>query len=135
MEKIRKHSHKRDAILKCIRQTDTHPTADWIYAQLKPTIPELSLGTVYRNLAMFRQQGDIVSVGVVNGLERFDGNTKPHVHFLCMDCGAVLDIPSLEVPESLCAKAAQSTGGDVVSCSLSFTGHCHDCLRKAHGAH
>ena len=54
MPAVRKHSRKRDAILECLRCTTSHPTAEWIYTQLKPTIPDLSLATVYRNLAMFK---------------------------------------------------------------------------------
>ena len=60
----RKHSRKRDAILECLRCTTSHPTAEWVYTQLKPTIPDLSLATVYRNLAMFKDEGTLVSVGV-----------------------------------------------------------------------
>ena len=56
MERVRKRSKKRDAILACIRETDTHPSAEWIYTRLKPQIPDLSLGTVYRNLSMFREE-------------------------------------------------------------------------------
>ena len=52
----KKHSKKRDAILECVRSTTAHPSAEWIYAQLKPQIPDLSLGTVYRNLAAFKQE-------------------------------------------------------------------------------
>ena len=65
----RKHSKKRDAIYECVRSTKTHPSAEWVYSRLKPEIPDLSLGTVYRNLAMFKQEGDIISVGTVGGLE------------------------------------------------------------------
>src|SRR5699024_11189371 len=54
MESTRKHSRKRDAILDCMRSTTCHPTAEWVYQQLKPVFPDLSLGTVYRNLAMFK---------------------------------------------------------------------------------
>ncbi len=61
---VRKHSRKRDAILECLRCTTSHPTAEWVYNQLKPTIPDLSLATVYRNLAIFKAEGTIDSVGV-----------------------------------------------------------------------
>ena len=77
MSIARKHSRKRDAILECLRCTTSHPTAEWVYTQLKPTIPDLSLATVYRNLAMFKDEGTIDSVGVYNGLERFDFRTDP----------------------------------------------------------
>ena len=81
-----RYSKKREAILNAIRSTTCHPSAEWIYQTLKPTHPDLSLGTVYRNLVFFQQQGQVQSVGVVNGQERFDGNTAPHSHFVCTNC-------------------------------------------------
>ena len=127
MEKTTKHFRKRDAILTCLRETDAHPSADWVYARLKPQIPDLSIGTVYRNLSLFKEQGLIVSMGTVNGVERFDGNVNPHVHFICTSCGKVEDLPQMEVPQALCSTAASQTGGKVNSCQLTFTGSCSDC--------
>jgi Fur family peroxide stress response transcriptional regulator len=89
----RKHSRKREAILEAIQSTACHPTAQWVYEKLKPRIPDLSLGTVYRNISLFRQEGRLISVGVVNGEERFDGITVPHPHCVCERCGKVLDLP------------------------------------------
>ena len=123
-----KHFRKRDAILSCIKQTHVHPSADWVYAQLKPQIPDLSIGTVYRNLALFKEQGSIVSLGTVQGVERFDGNTEPHVHFICTGCGRVDDLPQMEVPQALCCQAGSQTGGRVECCQLTFTGRCSQCL-------
>jgi Fur family peroxide stress response transcriptional regulator len=89
----RKHSVKRDAILRTIRSTASHPGAQWVYDRLKPSIPGLSLGTVYRNIKMFREEGSIISVGVVDGEERFDGRVNPHPHLVCCCCGSVADLP------------------------------------------
>lgn len=125
-----KQFRKRNAILQYLRSTDVHPSAEMVFAQLKPQIPDLSLGTVYRNLAMFRQQGTIASVGTVNGVERFDGNINPHVHFICTDCSAVLDMPQLQVPVALTETAECQLGAKVDICQLSFTGRCADCLQK-----
>ena len=130
MERTAKHFRKRDAILTCLRETDTHPSADWVYAQLKPQIPDLSLGTVYRNLNLFKDQGVIVSLGTVKGVERFDGNTSPHVHFICGGCGCVLDLEGIAVPNELQAAVAQATGGEVSGCQLTFTGSCMDCRKE-----
>ena len=91
MATAKKFSRKREAILTCLHGTTCHPTAEWVYQQLKPQFPDLSLGTVYRNLAAFKAEGVIDSVGVVNGLERYDGNTIPHAHIVCESCGALLD--------------------------------------------
>ncbi|MDR0377211.1 MAG: transcriptional repressor [Spirochaetaceae bacterium] len=89
----RKHSKKRDAVLKAIRSTQSHPGAQWIYDTLKPVIPSLSLGTVYRNINVFLEEGSVVSVGVVGGEERFDGRVSPHPHLICCRCGKIVDLP------------------------------------------
>ena len=123
-----KHFRKRDAILSFLRETDLHPSAEMVYAELKPRIPDLSLGTVYRNLKLFQQQGMVSSIATVHGVERFDANTAPHVHFICDGCDAVIDLHELSTPQSLCSEAENSIGCSVGSCQLSFTGECRSCL-------
>ncbi len=127
MERTAKHFKKRDAILSCLRSTEIHPSADWIYETVKKEIPDISLATVYRNLNLFKEQGLIQSLGTVQGVERFDGNTAPHVHYICTGCGRVLDLPGLSVPEELNNAAARESGGRVTSCQLSFAGICGRC--------
>ena len=129
MERTNKHFRKRDAILNCVRSTDAHPSADWVFEHVKEQVPDISLATVYRNLALFKDQGLITSLGTVKGVERFDGNTDPHVHFICTQCGAVMDLPQISVPEELNSAVAQSSGGRVDNCQLSFTGICGDCRK------
>ena len=129
MEHATKHFRKRDAILTCLRQTDTHPSAEWVYNRLKPEYPDLSLGTVYRNLTLFKEQGLITSVGTVGGVERFDGNTAPHVHFVCNECGAVTDLHRIEIPQGLTREAESTTGCQVSSCQLTFNGTCATCQK------
>ena len=123
-----KNFRKRNAIYECLMASKAHPSAETIYTQLKPTIPDLSLGTVYRNLHLFKEQGQAISVATVNGVERFDGNTDPHVHFICTGCGRVDDLPEMEVPKAFCSEAASQTGGQVDCCQLTFTGRCSQCL-------
>ena len=127
METTTKQFRKRNAILAYLRETKEHPSAEMVFNHLKPEIPDLSLGTVYRNLAMFKERGEIISLGAVNGVERFDGNTEPHVHFICTQCGAVQDLPEISVPEELNSAVARSSGGRVDNCQLSFTGICGEC--------
>ncbi|MDR2103168.1 MAG: transcriptional repressor [Treponema sp.] len=107
----RKKSKKRDAILRIIRSTVSHPGAQWIYDQLKPSIPDLSLGTVYRNIHLFREEGKVSSLGVVQGEERFDGRVSPHPHLICCRCGKVLDLPC-PPPESLKAFTSLPPGAE-----------------------
>jgi len=128
MEPSTKQFRKRNAILAYLRMTNAHPSAETIFTDLKAQIPDLSMGTVYRNLNLFKQQGLVNSVATVNGVERFDGNTDSHVHFICAGCNAVLDLMDLQIPETLQEAAAQCSGGRVDECQLSFNGLCRECL-------
>ena len=130
MEPRTKHFKKREAILECLRSTDSHPTAEWVHAQLREAYPDISLGTVYRNLAMFKDQGLIVSLGTVNGVERFDANTEPHLHFICNGGHRADELPEMEIPAALCGAADRYSGGHAEICHLSFTGTCRECLTK-----
>ena len=130
MELSTKQFRKRNAILECLRNTHAHPSAEALFQMLQKEHPDISLATVYRNLTLFKQQGMIQSLGTVNGIERFDGNTQPHVHFICGSCESVLDLPELDPPESLRSAAAKATGGEVSGCQLIFTGTCQDCLSQ-----
>ena len=125
-----KHFRKRDAILDCLRQTKAHPSAEMLFTHLKPQIPDLAMGTVYRNLTLFRKEGLVSSVATVNGVERFDANTTPHVHFICTHCDAVIDLDEMQVPATLSSAAENCCGGQVSGCQLSFTGICRECQKE-----
>ena len=130
MELSIKQFRKRNAILECLKNTHAHPSAETLFQMLQEEHPDISLATVYRNLTLFKNQGVIQSLGTVNGIERFDANTAPHVHFICGCCDSVLDLPELDPPESLCSAAAKATGGQVTGCQLIFTGTCQNCLSQ-----
>ena len=130
MDKTVKQFRKRNAILAYLRETTEHPSAEMVYNHLKPEYPDLSLGTVYRNLAKFKEDGEIMSIGAVNGVERFDGNTMPHVHFVCTNCEAVADLPRIQVPELLNQEVTKQTGGHIDMCQLTFVGQCGQCANK-----
>ena len=130
MEVATKQFRKRNAILNYLRGVTNHPSAETVFTELKQEIPDLSMGTVYRNLNLFKQQGLAVIVATVKGVERFDGNTDPHVHFICTECDAVIDLMDMEVPESLKEIAQNCCGGSVTDCQLTFTGLCKTCNQK-----
>ena len=83
-------------------------------------------GSVARHFNLFQQEGKLISVGVVNGLERFDACTVPHAHFICTHCGAVIDVDTVDPPEHL---IAQVECGAVRECTLTFSGICNSCIR------
>ena len=130
LEVVRKNSRKRDAILEVIRSTTEHPNAEWIYSKVKPLYPELSFATVYRNIKVFVENGEIICVGTVNGQERYDGTTRPHIHFICNSCGRVMDVGLDGKEETLYARLENELGIKVLSHNLSFSGLCAECLEK-----
>ena len=130
MERITRHSKKREAILAAIRSTTCHPSAEWVHQTLKAEHPDLSLGTVYRNLVFFREQGMIQSVGVVNGQERFDGSVEPHSHFVCRCCGDVQDLHQIRLDPDLDGQASRLYGLTVDRHELTFYGTCQNCMQK-----
>lgn len=126
MDVKRKNSKKRTAILEALAAVTEHPTAEMLYNSLKPHYPELSLGTVYRNLSVLEQEGLVVSVAHVDGQERYDARTSPHAHFVCKRCFRVLD---LDVPDfvspmfpELAAQGIKPEGFE-----LKLSGLCSDC--------
>ena len=125
-----KQFRKRNAILACLQGTTSHPSAEMVYEMLQKEHPDISLATVYRNLARFKSQGLVCSVATVRGVERFDAMTHPHVHFICSSCDPLIDRPQMEIPESLSAEAEASSGCRVQNCRLTFTGLCGKCASK-----
>ncbi len=117
-----KNFRKRNSILEYLQGTTVHPSAERIYLDLKESIPDLSMGTVYRNLKLFQQQGLVSCVATVSGVERFDGCTQPHVHFVCSSCEAVVDVMDMPIPE------LSTRVGRVEGCQLCYSGICQNCL-------
>lgn len=134
MEHKEHFSRKRTAILETLQSTTCHPTADWVYQQLKPQYPDLSLGTVYRNLNRFCRTGQAVSLGVMGGYEHFDGNTSPHAHLVCRQCGAVLDVFDVSLDMARLAHISRQSGCRVDSATVTLKGLCPACLNQEESA-
>lgn len=90
----RNFSTKRQAIYDMLVSRNDHPSAKQIYDDLKNDYPDLSLGTVYRNIALFKEEGIVDSVCNINGEEHLDGRTSPHIHLICTVCGKITDVYS-----------------------------------------
>ncbi len=85
------YSKQREAILNDLKNRCDHPTAAQVYEGVRKVIPNISLGTVYRNLAALVESGEILSVAVGDGKEHFDGDKSFHLHLHCKCCGAIID--------------------------------------------
>lgn len=117
---------QRKAILKILENTDIHPTADWIYEQVKKEIPNISLGTVYRNLNVLSEMGKIMTLDYGSSYSRFDGNPRNHYHFKCEKCEKVFDV-EIEVLNNLNKKISKKSTFQVKSHRLEFYGICSEC--------
>ena len=127
MENRRKNSRKRQAILEALCATKEHPTAEMLYQQLKADYPELSLGTVYRNLGVLAEEGLAVSVCRVAGQERYDADTAPHAHFVCRRCRKVMDMELPRAVRDSCRELDSEYGLAAEECSLTIRGLCSSC--------
>ena len=125
-----KQFKKRNAILECLRSTTAHPSAEMVHEMLHEEHPDISLATIYRNLALFKNRGEIISVCTVSGVERFDANTTPHVHFICEACDSVTDMHDIHIPESLSHDVTEKYGHRMHTCRAITIGLCKNCLEN-----
>ncbi len=121
-----KYSRQREAIKRCLTDRMDHPTAEMIYASLHEEDPRLSLGTVYRNLALLTQLGEIRKIPTGDGPDRFDGNISRHFHFICRKCHCVADLMFPDT-DHLMAEAASLTDGSVDEIVMNAYGLCRRC--------
>jgi Fur family peroxide stress response transcriptional regulator len=121
-----KYSKQREAIKMYLLNHPNHPTAETIYSDLREEFPNLSLGTVYRNLSLLAQTGEIQKITTGIGADRFEANQMPHYHFICNYCGAVYDI----LPKQLHFQnelILHDFDGDVEEHNIYFYGRCPMC--------
>ena len=122
-------SSQRDAILRVVKNTNSHPGADWIYEQVKKEIPNISMGTIYRNLRLLVENGEVKEINIPGIPSRFDGNTYDHHHLLCEKCGRIFDLDEF-VDYNMEDMIFQKTGFKVKVQYLKFIGLCADCQKE-----
>lgn len=124
-----KYSKQREALLRVLKNTRSHPSADWLYDELRAEFPSISLGTVYRNLALLADNGAIKRITTGSGKEHFDGFTDEHSHFVCTECDSIYDI-TLSGAEKLNEEVEKSLSATVDNHSLVFYGLCSKCKKR-----
>jgi len=123
-----KHSNQRDAIISCLLDRKDHPTAETIYREVKEIMPNISLGTVYRNLNQLATMNQILIVKTPYGPDRYDPNPNQHPHFFCTNCSSVLDIDIDK--DKLLSLGKESFQGKINGCIASYYGLCPNCLKE-----
>ena len=120
---------QRCAILEAVRGVKSHPTADEVFDMVRQKLPNVSLGTVYRNLEILSANGTIKKLGPEEDKMRFDGDTSRHYHVRCTVCGRVDDaeIVSFAVPE---VRVRAASDYRVTGYNLDFAGICPACVKE-----
>ncbi len=123
---ILKHSRQRDMIKEFLMTRKDHPTADVVYMNVRQQIPNISLGTVYRNLTLLADIGEIQRLHLGDGVDHFDADISPHYHFICSECGSVIDLEMDEVQVSTNTAACRFEG-EIKGHITYFYGTCPKC--------
>ena len=124
-----KYSRQRESIKEFLMTRKDHPTADVVYENVRKIYPNISLGTVYRNLSLLSELGEIQKLSNFGGADHFDGCVTPHCHFMCKKCGAVLDLET-ENLNDLSGKAVKNFSGEITECDIRFFGTCPKCMNN-----
>lgn len=124
-----KYSRQRESIKNFLAGRKDHPTAETIYTYLRETQPRLSLGTVYRNLALLTELGEIRKISTGDGPDHFDGDISQHHHFICDNCHQMIDLEMDSIDEII-DKASENFGGRLEGYVTIFHGICEDCIKK-----
>ncbi|MDO8445186.1 MAG: transcriptional repressor [Deltaproteobacteria bacterium] len=122
-------SRQREVMLEVLKGTKSHPTADWIYQEVRKSLPKISLGTVYRNLKLLKERGEILELHYGDGQSRFDGNTENHYHFNCQGCGKVYDVEG-PLKKDMERDIAEKLGFVITHHRVEFYGVCRECREE-----
>ncbi len=124
-----KYSRQRECIKQYLSSSKEHPTADMVYAHVRKEFPNISLGTVYRNLTLLVDIGEVVKVEVGDNIDHFDACVAPHYHIICNNCGCVEDV-FLPADDKMVQDATPYYDGKILSQTVYFHGTCSSCLKK-----
>ena len=123
-------TNQRRIILEELLSVDNHPTVDELYTRVKVRMPRISLGTVYRNLDLLAETGEILKIDSAGSTRRYDGRTEPHRHIRCCKCGRVADVFADAMPHGF-AEALHVPGFRITSVRIEYDGICEECSKHA----
>lgn len=121
-----KYSRQRQLIKDFLMTRKDHPTADAVYMNVRREYPNISLGTVYRNLSLLTNLGEIKRLQVGDGVDHYDADTSQHYHVICTECGSVADLKVNEI-ERILDIAGQAFDGQIQGHVTYFYGTCRNC--------
>ena len=125
-----KYSRQREMIKAFLLTRKDHPTADMVYMNVRQQEPNISLGTVYRNLTLLADKGEILRLRVGDGVDHFDADTSPHYHFVCTHCGSVIDLTVKDLGQ-IDELAGAGFDGKIAGHVAYFYGTCGGCTKES----
>lgn len=125
-----RETRQRREVFRAVATTVTHPTAEWIFASVRHKLPNISLGTVYRNLSVLRDEGLVREIIGHDRRAHYDANTMPHGHFLCTGCGGIVDV-AYPLPTVDWSAVSELVGCAVEQELFELRGRCAACCRRA----
>jgi Fe2+ or Zn2+ uptake regulation protein len=128
-----RETRQRRVVYDTIKSTYSHPTADWIFERVRESVPKISLGTVYRNLSVLKEEGQIREIYGNDRRAHFDANLTPHAHFICSECSGIWDVH--DQPELDWRSVKELVGCEVREQRIEFQGICAACLHHRKNAH
>ena len=123
----RRDTRQRALVYSIVAGTDAHPTAEWVYERARERMPRISLGTVYRNLQVLAREGKIRAIDAWGKTTRYDADLSTHYHFVCVDCGAIRDVPKPPGGDARLERLFSIPGFTVTGHRLEFQGRCAHC--------
>lgn len=127
---IKRNTIQKQLILNAVRNLRNHPTADDVYNYIVQNHPNISKGTVYRNLNSLAEDGILIKISVPDAADRFDDTLKKHYHIKCMECKEFMDV-NLDYMQELDDKVSEMTKYKIFSHDIVFKGICQSCADKS----
>jgi len=129
-ERQNKASRQRECILRIVRSGKSHPTAEQVYQEAKQSMPRISIGTVYRNLNLLRDQGRIKEIHFPGMPARYDGDVRDHYHVMCTECGRIDDVSHFSSRAAI-TEIEELTKYQIHGVHIKFEGICPQCQQKS----
>lgn len=125
----RRNTVQKELVLEKVREMRSHVTADDVYAQIHNAHPNISKGTVYRNLSLLADEGEIRRVEIPDGPDRFDFTLEDHYHVRCVKCGEVFDV-DMDAITDISSRIKDTHGMKFLDYDILFKGVCPECQNK-----
>ena len=123
-----RETKQRRIVYETVKSTHSHPTADWVFEEVRRRLPKVSLGTVYRNLGVLKEEGLVREIYGNDRRAHYDADTSKHAHFICSACDQITDVRGVR-------QVDWRTMKDLVGCEVDgqevvFTGRCAGCSQS-----